>query len=67
MKRQMLGLANGMVSISGGATTRLAWACVRASWHKFNVIMFDRAKQIQTMCCVFLEGEQKVLEEGRET
>jgi hypothetical protein len=29
--------------------------------------MFDRAKQIQTMCCVFLEDEEKVFEEGRET
>jgi hypothetical protein len=27
--------------------------------------MFGRAKQIQIMCCVFLEDEEKVFEEGR--
>jgi hypothetical protein len=29
--------------------------------------MFGRAKQIQIMCCVFLEDEEKVFEEGRRT
>jgi hypothetical protein len=46
---------------------RSVWARARASWPKFHVIMFGRAKQIQTMCCVFLEDEEKVFEEWRGT